>query len=42
MMGNASEITSSYPEPYVSGYLDYGGSAYGNATHDPIVTHFFD
>jgi L-ascorbate oxidase len=40
IMGNASEITGKF-EPYVAGYLDYGGSAYGNATYDPLVMHQF-
>ncbi|KAF2117913.1 Cupredoxin [Lophiotrema nucula] len=42
VFGNASEITGRVPEPYVAGYLDYGGSAYGNATYDPLVNHYFD
>lgn len=37
--GNASEITGEYPEPYVRGYLDFGGSAYGNSSYDPLVLH---
>lgn len=41
VMGNASEITQNQ-EPYVQGYLHYRGSAYGNATHDPLVVHHFD
>ncbi|GAD97655.1 laccase, putative [Paecilomyces variotii No. 5] len=28
--------------PVTGGYLTYGGSAYGNATHSPIVQHYFD
>ncbi|ETS84437.1 hypothetical protein PFICI_02462 [Pestalotiopsis fici W106-1] len=40
VMGNASEITVN-SEPYVKGYLDYGGSAYGNASYDPLVYHHF-
>jgi len=39
--GDAAQITGQWPEPYVSGYLQYGGSAYGNATYDPLVNHFF-
>ena len=41
IMGNASEITRER-QPYVNGYLKYGGSAYGNSTYDPLVTHFFE
>jgi hypothetical protein len=39
--GDAVNIAGQYPEPYVSGYLEYGGSAYGNASYDPLVNHFF-
>jgi hypothetical protein len=39
--GDAVDIVGQYPQPYVSGYLDYGGSAYGNETYDPLVNHFF-
>ncbi|KAJ6146893.1 hypothetical protein N7497_008875 [Penicillium chrysogenum] len=28
--------------PVDEGYLTYGGSAYGNATHYPLVQHFYD
>jgi len=42
VFGNASEIISRVPQPYVAGYLDYGGSAYGNATYDPLVNHYFE
>ena len=41
VFGNASEIINRAPQPYISGYLDYGGSAYGNATYDPLVNHYF-
>lgn len=41
VMGNASEITA-IAEPYVAGYLSYGGSAYGNASYDPLVYHHFE
>ncbi|KAK8050128.1 hypothetical protein PG994_011858 [Apiospora phragmitis] len=27
--------------PYVGGYLDYGGSAYGNDSYDPLVVPWF-
>jgi L-ascorbate oxidase len=42
VFGNASEITGRVPEPYISGYLDYGGSAYGNESYDPLVNHYFE
>ncbi|KAF2714582.1 multicopper oxidase [Pleomassaria siparia CBS 279.74] len=42
VFGNAEQITQRIPEPYVAGYLDYGGSAYGNATYDPLVNHYFE
>lgn len=41
VMGDASDITK-VPQPYVAGYLEYGGSAYGNASYDPLVNHYFD
>lgn len=41
VMGNAAEITR-HTEPFVKGYLEYGGSAYGNASYDPLVYHYFD
>lgn len=28
--------------PVDSGYLTYGGSAYGNTTHSPVVRHYFE
>jgi L-ascorbate oxidase len=39
--GDAIDIIGRNPEPYVTGYLQYGGSAYGNSTYDPLVNHFF-
>jgi L-ascorbate oxidase len=39
--GDANDIIGQGPEPYVSGYLQYGGSAYGNATYDPLVNQYF-
>ena len=42
VMGDAADITGSSPEPYIAGYLSYGGSAYGNATFDPLVNHHFE
>ena len=40
VMGNATEITHR-TEPYVQGYLKFGGSAYGNASYDPLVYHHY-
>lgn len=39
--GDAADILGRFPDPYVSGYLDYGGDAYGNATFDPVVNQYF-
>ncbi|KAJ6258870.1 Laccase-4 [Drechslerella dactyloides] len=36
VFGNASEIVGRAPAPYVAGYLEFGGSAYGNASYDPL------
>ncbi|KEF57337.1 L-ascorbate oxidase [Exophiala aquamarina CBS 119918] len=39
VFGNASSILAKFPNPpYINGYLDYGGDAYGNDTYDPLVT----
>ncbi|KFX92497.1 hypothetical protein V490_05364 [Pseudogymnoascus sp. VKM F-3557] len=35
VMGNASDVLSLVPRPQLEGFLEYGGSAYGNATHYP-------
>ncbi|RYO82725.1 hypothetical protein DL766_002342 [Monosporascus sp. MC13-8B] len=40
--GDATEILRNLPHPYISGYLEYGGSAYGNSTYDPFVLSYFD
>jgi L-ascorbate oxidase len=42
VFGNAEEITGRVPQPYIAGYLDFGGSAYGNETYDPWVNHYFE
>ena len=39
VMGNATEILG-VPVEYVQGYLEYGGSVYGNETFDPLAVHF--
>jgi len=38
-MGNETEILN-IPYDHIQGYLEYGGSANGNDTHDPHVVHF--
>lgn len=40
VFGNADEIRR-IPEPYVQGYLTFGGSAQGNKTHAPWIVHQF-
>ncbi|KAI1264644.1 multicopper oxidase [Xylariaceae sp. FL1019] len=40
--GDAVTILREIPEPYISGYLQYGGSAYGNDSYDPLVLKYFD
>ena len=42
VMGNASEITRGNTPDLVSGYSTFGGSAYENATYDPLVNHHCD
>lgn len=38
VFGNASSILAKFPSPpYVDGYLEFGGDAYGNDTYDPLV-----
>lgn len=39
-MGNSTQVLAN-DLPDVIGYLDYGGSVYGNETHDPEVVHSF-
>ncbi|KXJ94838.1 L-ascorbate oxidase [Microdochium bolleyi] len=41
VFGNATQIHEHIPQPYVAGYLEYGGSAYGNDTYDPLVVPWF-
>lgn len=38
VVGDAEQIRS-VPLEYSQGYLDYGGDAYGNDTHDPTCIH---
>lgn len=38
VFGNASSILARFPAPpYINGYLNYGGDAYGNDTYDPLA-----
>lgn len=39
VFGDAKEVMT-LPKPEVSGYLTYGGSAYGNSSHAAEVVHF--
>ncbi|KAJ6007926.1 hypothetical protein N7540_011902 [Penicillium herquei] len=41
IFGDQKEVIAQ-SEPVDAGYLTYGGSAYGNSTHPPVVRHFFD
>ena len=41
VFGNASDILT-LPRPVVQGYLDFGGSAVGNATHPPSGVQWYD
>ena len=41
VFGDAAQIVEEIPQPYVEGYLTYGGSAYGNDTYDPLVVPWF-
>ncbi|ORX33315.1 L-ascorbate oxidase [Kockovaella imperatae] len=41
VFGNATEIQK-IPLAEASGYLTYGGSAYGNQSYDPIVYHYYE
>ncbi|KAI1432080.1 L-ascorbate oxidase [Xylaria sp. CBS 124048] len=42
VFGDAASMLREIPEPYISGYLEYGGSAYGNDSYDPLVLTYFD
>ncbi|KAJ2990146.1 hypothetical protein NUW58_g3103 [Xylaria curta] len=42
VFGDAASILRNIPEPYIAGYLNYGGSAYGNDSYDPLVLTYFD
>lgn len=40
IMGNETDIKKGVPLAHLQGYLDFGGSVYGNDTHDPSPVHF--
>ncbi len=42
VFGDAASILREIPEPYIAGYLNYGGSAYGNESYDPLVLTYYD
>ncbi|POR34815.1 L-ascorbate oxidase [Tolypocladium paradoxum] len=42
VFGDGASIRQKFPVlPYTQGYLEFGGSAYGNRTRDPVVNHYF-
>ena len=41
VFGDAEEVRR-IPYPEISGYLLYGGEAYGNESYAPVVNHYFD
>lgn len=42
VIGDVGDLESVWPRaPYVEGYLEFGGSAYGNETYNPVVNHYF-
>jgi hypothetical protein len=41
VFGNIEDILEEIPQPYIDGYLQYGGSAYGNDTYDPLMMHWY-
>ncbi|KAI8961468.1 putative multicopper oxidase [Daldinia sp. FL1419] len=41
VFGDAVSILREIPPPYISGYLEYGGNAYGNETVDPLVLEYY-
>ncbi|TVY45554.1 Multicopper oxidase [Lachnellula subtilissima] len=42
VMGNETEVLGKVKRPDVQGYLEYGGSVYGNENRWPSVVHFTD
>ncbi|KAI1398656.1 putative multicopper oxidase [Hypoxylon fuscum] len=41
VFGDAATILREIPPPYINGYLEYGGNAYGNETYDPLVLEYY-
>ncbi|KAF4976654.1 hypothetical protein FZEAL_6716 [Fusarium zealandicum] len=42
VFGDAADIETKFPTiPYTQGYVEYGGSAYGSDTQQPVVNHYF-
>ncbi|KAI0018889.1 L-ascorbate oxidase [Xylariomycetidae sp. FL0641] len=41
VFGDAASMLREIPEPYIQGYLDAGGDAYGNESYDPLVLSYF-
>lgn len=38
VFGDAPSILEQFPvQPYVDGYLNYGGDAFGNGSYDPFA-----
>ncbi|KAG6012495.1 hypothetical protein E4U41_005318 [Claviceps citrina] len=43
MFGDARDLRRKFPAaPYLAGYLDFGGSAYGRKGRYPHVLHYWD
>ena len=43
VFGDAPSILAKFPvQPYVSGYLTYGGDAYGNESYDPFADGVYE
>ncbi|KAI1768375.1 putative multicopper oxidase [Hypoxylon sp. FL1150] len=41
IFGDAAAILEEIPSPYITGYLEYDGYAYGNDTYDPLVLEYY-
>ncbi|KAI0122379.1 putative multicopper oxidase [Daldinia grandis] len=41
VFGDAVSILREIPPPYISGYLEYGGNAYGSEIDDPLVLEYY-
>ncbi|RSL91621.1 hypothetical protein CDV31_015434 [Fusarium ambrosium] len=43
VFGDSAAILKKFPTvPFTQGYLQYGGSAYGNDTNYPVMNHYFE